>query len=58
MFQRPGKFPLLKPSNSTVKKRPAIVINQYPENQHLFGKGNINAKRRQETYNDPVHGNS
>ena len=49
---------MLKPSNSTVKKRPAIVINQYPENQHLFGKGNINAKRRQETYTDPVHGNS
>ena len=42
---------------STVKKRPVIVINKYPENQHIFGKKNINVKRRQETYTDAVYGN-
>ena len=49
--------PFVKSSKSTVKKRPDVVINKYPENQHIFGKENINVKRRQETYTDAVHGN-
>ena len=38
-------------------KSPEVVINQNPESQHIFGKENINAKRRQETYTDAVYGN-
>ena len=52
-----GKNPFVKSSKSTMKKRPENVINQSPENQHIFGKYNRNAKRRQETYSDAVHGN-
>ena len=48
MFQRAGKFPL--------KSLQKVVKNQFPENQHIFHKDNINAKRRQETYTDAVHG--
>ena len=44
-------------SKSTVKKRPEVAISQYPKNKHIFGKENINAKRRQEIYTDAVHGN-
>ena len=47
----------VKPSKSAVKKRPVVVINKYPENQHIFGKENINAKCRHEIYTDAVHGN-
>ena len=51
------QIPSVKPSKSTVNKRPGVVINKYPENQHIFGKVNINAKRALETYTDAVHGN-
>ena len=51
------KSPFVKSSKSTLKKRPDVVINKNPENQHIFGKENINVKRRQETYADAVHGN-
>ena len=47
----------VKSSKNTVKKRPEVVINKYLDNQHIFGKENRNAKRRQETYTDPAHGN-
>ena len=40
-----------------MNKRPGVVINKYPENQHIFGKENINTKRAHETYTDAVHGN-
>ena len=42
-------MPFVKSSNSAVKKRPEVVINKYPENQDIFGKESINAKRRHET---------
>ena len=49
------RIPFVKSSKGTVKKRPDVVtINK---DQHIFGKENINAKRRQETYTDDVHGN-
>ena len=51
------KIPFVKSSKSTIKKRPDVVFNKYPENQHIFGKENINVKRRQDTYTDAVHGN-
>ena len=51
------QIPFVKFSRSTVKKRPEVVINKYPENQHIFVKENINAKRSQETCTDAVHGN-
>ena len=44
-------------SKSTVKQRTDVFINKYPENQHIFGKENINAKVRQEIYTDVIHGN-
>ena len=40
-----------------MNKRSGVVINKYPENQHIFGKQNINAKHAHETYTDAVHGN-
>ena len=46
----------VKSSKSTIKKRPEVAINQNPENQDIFGKEDINAKRRQETYTDAVSG--
>ena len=51
------QIPFVKSSKSTVKKRPEVVINKYFENQQIFDKENRNAKRRQETYTGPVHGN-
>ena len=51
------QIPFVKSSKSTVNKRPGVVINKYPENQHIFGKVNINAKRAHETYTDAAHGN-
>ena len=57
MFQCFRQIPFVKSSKRTVKKRPEVAINKYPENQRIFGKENINAKRRQETYTDAVHGN-
>ena len=45
----------VKSSKSKVNKRPGVVINKYPEHQHIFGKVNINAKRAHETYTDAVH---
>ena len=49
------RIPFVKSSKGTVKTRPDVVtINK---DQHIFGKENINAKRRQETYTDDVHGN-
>ena len=54
---RARQSPFVKSSKSKVKKRSDVVINKYPENQHIFGKENINVKRRQETYTDAVHGN-
>ena len=54
---RARQSPFVQSSKSTVKKRPDVVIDKYPENQHIFGKENINVKRRQETYTDAVHGN-
>ena len=42
------------PLKGTVKTRPDVVtINK---DQHIFGKENINAKCRQETYSDDIHG--
>ena len=35
------KSAFVKSSKSAVKKRPDVVINKYPENQHIFGKDNI-----------------
>ena len=49
------QIPFVKSSKSAEKKRPEVVINKYPENQHIFGKEYINAKRRHET-TDAVHG--
>ena len=49
--------PFVKFSKSRVKKRPDVVANKYPENQHVFGKEIINVKRRQETYTDVVQSN-
>ena len=49
--------PFVKSSKCTVKQITDVVINTYPEKQLIFGKENINAKLRQETYNDVVHGN-
>ena len=51
------QIPFVKSSKSAVKKRPEVVINKYPENQDIFGKENINAKRRHETYTDAARGN-
>ena len=51
------QIPFVTSSKSTIKKKAEVVINKYPENQHIFGKENINAKRIQETYIDAVHGN-
>ena len=53
----PRQSPFVKSSKSTVKKRTDVVINTYPKKQHVFGKENINAKLRQKTYYDVVHGN-
>ena len=39
------QIPFVTPSKSTIKKKAEVVINKYPENQHIFGKENINAKR-------------
>ena len=36
--------PFVTSSKSTVKERPDVVINKYPENHPIFGKENINAK--------------
>ena len=57
MFQCFRQIPFVKSSKSKVKKRPEVVLNKYPENQRIFAKENINAKRRQETFTDAVHGN-
>ena len=54
---RARKSPFVKSLKSTVKKRPVVVINKYPENQHIFGKRNINVTRRQETYTDAAYCN-
>ena len=35
------KSPFVKSSKSAVKKRPDVVINKYPENQHILGKENM-----------------
>ena len=43
------QIPSIESSKIAVKKRPEVVISNYPENQHMFGKENINAKRRHET---------
>ena len=43
-------------SKSRIKKKPNVVVNKYPENQYIFGKENINVKRKKETYTDAVHG--
>ena len=51
------QIPFVKSSKGTVKKRPEVVINKYPENQHIFVKDNINARRSQKTCTDAVHGN-
>ena len=51
------QIPFVKSAKSTVKIRPEVVINKYPENQHIFGKENINTKRRPETYTDALYGN-
>ena len=51
------QIPFVKSSKSTVKKRLEVIINQSPENQHIFGKENINTKHRQATYTDTVLGN-
>ena len=51
------QIPFVKSSESAVKKRPVVVINKYPESQHIFGKENINVKRRHEAYTDAAHGN-
>ena len=37
----------VKSSKTTVKQRTDVFIKKYPENQHIFGKENINAKVRQ-----------
>ena len=51
------QIPFGKSLKSTIKKRPEVVANKYPENRHIFGKENISDKRRQETYTDVVYGN-
>ena len=51
------QIPFVNSSKSKIKKRPDNFINKNPGNQHIFGKENINEKRRQETYSDAVHGN-
>ena len=51
------QIPFGKSLKSTIKKRPEVVVNKYPENRHIFGKENISDKRRQETYTDVVYGN-
>ena len=51
------QIPFVKSAKSAVKIRPEVVINKYPENQHIFGKENINTKRRPETYTDALYGN-
>ena len=51
------QIPFGKSLKSTIKKRPEVVANKYPENRHIFGKENISDKRRQETYTDVVCGN-
>ena len=51
------QLPFLKSSESAVKKTPEVVINKYPENQYIFSKEKINAKRRHEIYTDVVQSN-
>ena len=51
------QIPFGKSLKSTIKKRPEVAVNKYPENRHIFGKENISDKRRQETYTDVVYGN-
>ena len=43
------QIPSVESSKTAVKKRSDVVVSNYPENQHIFGKENINTKRRHET---------
>ena len=55
--QNDGKIDDVVEIDVAKARRPEVVINKYPENQHIFGKENINAKRRQESYTDALHYN-